>query len=198
MPQKVSHISLAFRSFMWDGVSVFPTGIAKTGDICGILLFQACDGGRLLCKERRPVPAAQDMMGTVSLLFLALHPLCRILQERRALRPVFPYFQGASAPHCIHWTAGKLQLRLQSEHGVRGAADAECSFQDGHAQRSRRREQREQPGGGVRTRMPEGGKDTKCPGGSRRRLLRAECSLLHPKVRTGDAQGTAGVVYLLF
>ena len=35
----------------------------------------------------------------------------------------------------------------------------------------------------------------KRPGGSRRRLLRTECSLLHPKIRTGDAQGTAGVLY---
>ena len=39
MLQKVSHIDLAFPSFMWDGVSVFPTEIAKTGGLCGILLF---------------------------------------------------------------------------------------------------------------------------------------------------------------
>ena len=49
-----------------------------------------------------------------------------------------PYFQGASAPHRIHWTAGKLLFRLQSEHGVRCGAAAECSFPDGHTQRSRR------------------------------------------------------------
>ena len=65
-----------------------------------------------------------------------------------------PCFQGAWAPHRIHWTAGKLTSRLQSKHGVRRGADAGCSFPDGHAQRSRRREQREQPGGGVRTRVP--------------------------------------------
>ena len=39
MPQKVSHINPAFQSFMWDGVSVFPTGMAKTGGLRGILLF---------------------------------------------------------------------------------------------------------------------------------------------------------------
>ncbi len=69
-----------------------------------------------------------------------------------------PYFQGAQAPHRIHWTAGKLLFRLQSEHGVRCGADAECSFPDGHAHRGRRREQGEQQGGGVRTRMTIGAK----------------------------------------
>ena len=46
MPQKVSHITPAFQSFMWDGVSAFPTAMVKTGGPCGILLFpRAAAGG---------------------------------------------------------------------------------------------------------------------------------------------------------
>ena len=37
-----------------------------------------------------------------------------------------PYFQGASAPHRIHWTAGKLPFRLPSE---RSAKRRSCGMQ---------------------------------------------------------------------
>ena len=86
----------------------------------GFCFFGLCGGGRLLCESAAPPP------------------LREVWQMRRALKTASPYFQGASAPHRIHWTAGKLPFRLQSEHGVRSGAEAECSLPAGHAQRSRR------------------------------------------------------------
>ena len=82
--------------------------------------LSTCGGRAAAMRERRPAPAAQGMTGTV---------------YTKACISLFP---GASAPHCIHWTAGKLLFRLQSEHRVRSGAAAGCSFPDGHAQRSRR------------------------------------------------------------
>ena len=92
-----------------------------------------------------------------------------------------PCFQGALAPHRIHWTAGKLLFRLQSEHGVRCGADAECSFPDGHAHRGRRREQGEQQGGGVRTRLTirQSSNCTARPQARARRAARRRCADPH-------------------
>ena len=85
--------------------------------------------------ERRPAPAARNKTKYgVSLPCPAQDMLDAVYAK--ACHSLFP---GASAPHRIYWTAGKLPFRLQSEHGVRCGAAAECSFPDGHAQRSQRR-----------------------------------------------------------
>ena len=114
--------------------------VAARSDICNMThLVPAAAGGCYVGAP--PRPAARSMK------FLSL--LCRAAQDiagavyTKACHTLFPRRVSA---HCIHWTAGKLLFRLQSEHGVRSGADAECSFPDGHAQRSRRREQSERPG----------------------------------------------------
>ena len=93
-------------------------GRPKNGLADGILLLRLRRRAAATW-ERRSAPAARGINGT------AYTKACT------------SYFRGASAPHRIHWTAGKLPFRLQSKHGVRSGADAECSLPAGHAQRSR-------------------------------------------------------------
>ena len=94
----------------------FPPEGQKTAFRMELFSFCACGGGRLLCEERRR--AIYDRSG--------VHYSLSLLISRRV------------CAHRIHWTAGKLPFRLQSEHRVRSNAAAECSFTAGHAQRSRR------------------------------------------------------------
>ena len=158
-----SHIESYFRPLGWDAsksvphrpcFSVIYVGRCfrfthRNGQNRGLMwdfAFSGLRGRAVAMWERRPAPAARGMTGSAIPCPAPLHYMTRKLAS--------PCFQGAWAPHRIHWTAGKLTSRLQSKHGVRRGADAGCSFPDGHAQRSRRREQREQPGGGVRTRVP--------------------------------------------
>ena len=96
-----------------------------------------------------PRPAARSMK-----FFSLLCPVTPNIAGTACIKACLSLFPRRVSAHCIHWTAGKRQFRLQSKHGVRCGADAECSLPAGHAQRSRRREQSERPGGGVRTRVP--------------------------------------------
>ena len=167
-PQKVSHIGPAFHSFMWDSVSTFPTGMVKTGGLCGILLFPCLRGRAAAMWERRPAPAARGMTGSAIPCPAPLHYMTRKLAS--------PCFQGAQAPPS-HPLDGR-ETDIPPAEQARSALRSRCGMQfprrtrtakpqaratraarrrcaDTHALRCQDNKQHSKTAdGGVRTRVP--------------------------------------------